>query len=178
MDDSPWKKIASKVLYEHPRLILAEDTWQLPSGETLEWLRYENQHDFVVIVAFEANKLLTIQHFNPVLEAYLTEFPCGAIDAAETPLEAAKRELLEETGYASKTLKPLGSFVANPRRSKLKAHVFLATDLIEKEQQLELAEFIELEWLLFTEFEASLSQGLQLSADALAAWALFKTKVV
>ncbi len=178
MSSLPWKKITSNLLYEHPRLKLLEDTWQLSSGETLEWLRYENQSDFALVLAFEAQTILTIKHFNPALEAFLAEFPCGAIDQAESPVAAAKRELLEETGYQAKTLEFLGSFVANPRRSSSKGHVFLARDLTQQGQQLELAELIELEWRPVSEFEAALSQGLQMSADALAAWALFKTKAL
>ena len=56
------------------------------------------------------------------------EFPGGKVEAGERPAEAARRELLEETGLAAAELEPLGLFVHDYAEMPLRFHVFLARD--------------------------------------------------
>lgn len=72
------------------------------------------------------------------------EIPGGAIDPGEPPLEAAKRELREETGYESKQWHVLGSIRPNPAILSNTCHLFLALDA-EKTAELDLDEAEELE---------------------------------
>lgn len=52
-----------------------------------------------LVKAGETTKTLVISQFRPPLNAWSIEFPAGLIDEGETPIEAAKRELAEETGF-------------------------------------------------------------------------------
>jgi 8-oxo-dGTP pyrophosphatase MutT (NUDIX family) len=57
------------------------------------------------------------------------EFPAGAIDAGESPEQAARRELLEETGFLASTLKSLGRMAPEPAKHTNWAHIFGAVDV-------------------------------------------------
>ena len=168
----PWRYKTSRVLLEHARLRILEDDLELPDGQEISWLRYEKLRDFVVVVAYQEKQLVVIQHYNPPLKDYLCEFPCGMIDDGETVLDAAYRELLQETGLSASRLELVGQFLANPRRSNTRAYVVVATDLSQAAAALEPGEMIELERLELRQFEVRLRQGLEMSADALAAWSL------
>lgn len=172
-----WQVKGTRVLLEHPRLRVVEDDLILPSGEDISWLRYEKQQDFVVVLALKDKSILLIRHYNHPLEDYLYEFPCGVIDENESILAAAKRELFEETGVRAEKLERIGQFVANPRRSALRGNVVVARELTQYGAELELGEQIEPVWFPIAEFEAALSQGLEMSADALAAWALYRNSL-
>jgi 8-oxo-dGTP pyrophosphatase MutT (NUDIX family) len=68
-----------------------------------------NAPDGVLVLALtEDNQVIVIEQFRPAINQHTLEIPAGSIDPGETPEEAAKRELLEETGYACDTLIPLG----------------------------------------------------------------------
>ncbi len=170
----PWRFKTSRILLDHPRIRIVEDDLVLPDGQEISWLRYENMRDFVVIIAIQDNNLVLIQHYNHPLAAYLYEFPCGMIDEAETIEQAAYRELLEETGFKARKLERIGQFVSNPRRTNLRGHVVLATDLEQAEVALEPGEMIEVSPFELSQFETQLKEGLEMSADALAAWSLGK----
>lgn len=58
--------------------------------------------DFAVVVALTADQhLLAVRQYRPSVERYTVELPSGLVDPGETPLETARRELLEETGYVA-----------------------------------------------------------------------------
>ena len=85
--------------------------------------------DFVVIVAVtKQDRILMVRQFRPAAGAITLELPAGHIDPGETPEQAARRELLEETGYEAETFKLLGSLSPSVARFTNRMWCFLAAD--------------------------------------------------
>ncbi|HWC96525.1 MAG TPA: NUDIX hydrolase [Candidatus Sulfopaludibacter sp.] len=73
--------------------------------------------DFAVIVALtEDDRMLAVRQYRPSVERYTVELPSGLVDPGETPAEAAKRELLEETGYQAAEVELLGPMIPEAGR--------------------------------------------------------------
>jgi len=98
-----WKKINEVVPFDGWRKIV-QKTYELPNGKqaTYDIIR---SSDFVTIAAFTKKKeVVMIRQFRLGPEKDLIGFPAGNIDKNETPMQAAVRELREETGYESKKI--------------------------------------------------------------------------
>lgn len=89
----------SEILFEHPRLTLVEDTVELPSGAEIQWLRFGDGPDIVMIICLDARGrvLMDRQYCHPPRRA-VYEFPGGGAEIGESHAEAATRELMEEAG--------------------------------------------------------------------------------
>ena len=84
-----------------------------------------------VMMAVDARqRVLLVRQYRLPADGYLWEFPAGRLDPGETPLQAAKRELGEETGYRARTWKKLVSFWPSPGYVQERMTIFLATDLV------------------------------------------------
>lgn len=90
--------------------------------------------------------MLFVRQHRPAVGLAPLEIPAGLIEPGEDPLEAARRELAEETGLAG-DLAPLFSYYVSPGFTDEKTHVFLASNLRETQATPDEDEEIEVVWL-------------------------------
>ncbi|MBF0169145.1 MAG: NUDIX hydrolase [Alphaproteobacteria bacterium] len=89
------------------------------------------QSDGVMILPITASgNLILIRHYRLAPDVMVTEFPAGGIDKGETPLEAAKRELAEETGLISDHFTYLGAARLRMERETDRQHMFVAENAV------------------------------------------------
>lgn len=100
----------------------------------------------VMMAVDDKNRILLVRQYRLPAESYMWELPAGRLDAGEKPLQAAKRELAEETGYKAKKWTKLVSFFASPGYVQEKMTIFLATDLKAGEATPMDDERIETKW--------------------------------
>jgi ADP-ribose pyrophosphatase len=141
--------LSSEVVYEGPLFRVLHDKLVEPGGHTNE--RDVIRHNgSVVILAIDAAKnkrdpwIVMERQYRHAANQFLWELPAGKLDAGETPLAGAQRELAEETGYRAKKWRPLVEYYASPGFLGESMKVFLAEGLEPGETHLEADEEIEL----------------------------------
>lgn len=97
----------------------------------------------VLVVPKEGDKVYLLKHKRQVVGETLIEFPAGKIEPDEEPLEAAKRELKEETGFRAKNWTKFLEAYLSPGYSTELMHFFIAEDLEEGDTKLQFREEIE-----------------------------------
>ena len=96
-----WKILSSEYLIERPWLTARRDRVELPDGRIIEEYYVLEYPDWVNIVAIDKEgKMLLVRQYRHGLQRTGYELVAGVLEKDENPMEAAKRELLEETGYA------------------------------------------------------------------------------
>lgn len=70
------------------------------------------------LVLTEMDELVMVRQYRPAIGQKTLEFPAGAVDVGETPLDAIRRELCEETGFQCSTILLMGGGVLKPNRNK------------------------------------------------------------
>jgi ADP-ribose diphosphatase len=139
--------ISSKLAYEGPAFWVTTDIVEEPSGirARRDVVRHSGS---VVILAVDNSqrepRVLLERQYRHAAGRYLLELPAGRIDEGEGRLKAAKRELLEETGYTARSWKRVLYFWASPGFVAESMAIFLAQDLTAGRAQPEADEAIEL----------------------------------
>lgn len=103
----------------------------LPNGFKVRLELITHPGAALVIPFFSKNRILMIRQFRPAIHSYLYELPAGTRNAKETPLECAKREILEETGYRAGKFYFLGEIYPVPGYSSEKIRIYRA-DILKK----------------------------------------------
>jgi ADP-ribose pyrophosphatase len=124
----PWQVVSSREIFSAPPWIhLSRQTVRLPDGRIVDDYHKIQLLDFVVIVAQTADgNILVERQYKHGLGRVALMLPAGALHNGEDALAAAKRELLEETGYASDDWSFLGKFTANANYGCGTMHLFAA----------------------------------------------------
>ena len=126
-EEKKWKVLSSEYLIKRPWLTARRDVAELPDGRINHEYYVLEYPDWVNIIAVTKDGQIVMERqYRHGLGNTCYELPCGVIEAGETPLEAAKRELQEETGYAGGEWKEWMTLSPNPATSTNLAHSFLA----------------------------------------------------
>lgn len=95
-----WERLKRTTVVDTPFLKVYSDEIRLPNGSLIDDYTVIEKRDVVLVVATDADdRVLTQREYRYAVDQILPSLPAGVIDKSETPLAAAKRELLEETGY-------------------------------------------------------------------------------
>lgn len=158
----PWKTLSRKTILKHSRFLTVEShAVQLPDGQIIADWPWIITPDAVLILAVTPDhRFLCFRQTKYAIEGTSLAPVGGMIDPGEIPQEAAKRELLEETGYTSSDWVDLGNYALGPNRGMGKMHLFLAQN-VEKvtDPESDDLEDQELLYLNRSELETALMAG-------------------
>jgi len=141
MTVKPWKILESTHLRDNIRL----DRCELPNGQIIEWTVLEFGTWATVLALTKEKDVVLIRQYRHGAQKVIVELPGGAMEEEdENPLEAARRELQEETGYTSERFVQVGCVSPNPANQTNLIYSFLALDAVKaRGQHLDEAEEIE-----------------------------------
>jgi ADP-ribose pyrophosphatase len=120
---------SSNIVYRSLWIVLYEDQVRKSDGMIGMFNRISVRDSSVIVPVFKDGSLLMVENYRHGARMKLLELPGGLINCGEQPRAAAKRELLEETGYECNTLKYINWTYTWPGRTTQKNFVFLAKGL-------------------------------------------------
>lgn len=183
-----WEEIRTEHIVQDQWIDFRRSAYRFPDGSEFEPYYSYSRRDYVVIVASdEDGNYLCVRQFRHGIKEVTTEFPAGGIErtdgreygsgrgssAAEDALEAAKRELLEETGYVSEDWSFLLTVPSNATIADNYAHIFMARNCRKfGDQNLDETEFLNVRKHSADEIEDMIDQGNFQQAVHIMAWLL------
>ena len=165
----PWRTQSRRVVFDRrPYLTVESHEVVLPDGRLLEDWSWVTVPDSVELLArTEAGLFICLRQTKYAVEGTTLAPVAGMIETGEPPLVAARRELLEETGYASEDWQSLGAYPLDGNRGVRTCHFFLADHATEigtpTDDDLEEQELLRLD-------EAHLRDALRRGAFKVASW--------
>ena len=153
------KLISSVEKYKNPLFSVTEDHAVDPSGFEIRRAIVQHMGSAVMLAVDDGKRILLVRQYRLPARRYLWELPAGRLDENESPLGAARRELIEETGYRAKHWKKLVTFYPSPGYVAEKMTIFLATGLTAGEAAPMEDERIQARWFTRQEIAAGIRSG-------------------
>lgn len=125
--EEKWKILRSEYISRRPWMTARRDEVQLPDGRIIPEYWVLEFPDWVNVIALTKDgDMVMVRQYRHALGLTEYELCAGVMEEGESPLEAAKRELLEETGFGGGTWTEFMGICANPSNHTNLAHTFLA----------------------------------------------------
>lgn len=187
-----WEEIGTEHIVQDEWIDFRRSTYRFPDGSVFEPYYSYSRRDYVVVVASdEEGNYLCVRQFRQGIKEVTTEFPAGGIErtdgreygagrgqaGAEDSLEAAKRELLEETGYESGQWRHLLTVPSNATMADNYAYLYAAENCRKSGgQKLDETEFLNVRKYTGAEIEEMITRGKFQQAVHIMAWLLAQRK--
>jgi 8-oxo-dGTP pyrophosphatase MutT (NUDIX family) len=122
-----WEILTSRYLLRRKWMDVREDRVRLPNGTVIDEFHVLEYPDWVCVMPITPDgRFVMVEQYRHGIEHICLEFPAGVIDDGEEVLTAARRELLEETGYDADHFERIGRCAPEPSRHSNVAHIVVA----------------------------------------------------
>lgn len=156
-----------------------KDTVMLPDGKTAVWDFVGHNGAAAAVAVMEDGRLLMVSQYRNALDRYTLEIPAGGLQTPEEPtMEAAARELEEETGYRCGKIEKLITIRTTVAFCNEKIDIYLATDLEKTQQHLDEDEYVDAKFYTLDELEEMIYSGTIEDSKTIAAILAYKNKFV
>ena len=124
----PWKVLTRRVLLSRPPWIeVGDERVELPNGRVVEDYPWIRTRDFAIVVAITPLGQVVLERaYKHGHRSVAVALPAGYTEEGESPIDTARRELREETGYEAEDWRSLGSFTVDGNYGLCAEHAFLA----------------------------------------------------
>ena len=122
-----------------------------------------------IVPVSQDDSLILVRQYRHAIGDFIWEIPAGTLDPHETPIECAKRELIEEIGFSATIWHKLGETTPVPGYSDERIHIFLATDLVPAKQDLDEDELLDVHEIRLEEAVRMIHKGLIQDAKTICA---------
>ena len=138
------KRISRELIKKGSIIEYYQDTMQIPNGNTAKWDFIKHKGAAAVVPVDDQGRLIMVRQYRNALERYTLEVPAGGLNGSDEPtIEAAARELTEETGYRAEKLELLISIYTTVAFCNEKIDIYVATGLTPGKQHLDEDEFVD-----------------------------------
>ena len=154
------KFVSRKEIFDGHVLHVVCDTIELPNGKEATREICLHNGAVAVIPILPDGRVIMERQYRYAHGSVMLEIPAGKLDSAdEIPLEAAARELREETGALAGKMTYLGEIVASPALVSEVIHLYLAEDLTFGERELDEDEFLDVEYIPLADLKDMVMRG-------------------
>lgn len=127
MAEERWERLGSESLLATPYFRLRSERLRLPDGAVKDpYYVLERPDAAIIFPVTGAGEVVLVRQYRPPVERMELGLPAGLVERGEDPEAAARRELLEETGYSGGDWEPLGALASSPSLKNNWAHLYLA----------------------------------------------------
>lgn len=167
------KQISSSVQFENDFWIYRTDLYQKPNGGTGDYHYVDSRGSTMIVPRLEQNKFVMVRQYRYLNQRESIEFPGGGIKEGLTPIENARQELVEETGYEAEKIHQIG--FNNPFNGVTNeiCSVFLAQSLIKSVPDPDSSEEFEILIFDIDEILSNIKKGIIWDGMTLAAWSTY-----
>lgn len=167
------KVVSSKEVFKNKLFTVTDEVAIDPGGFEIQRNIIRHPGSAVMMAVDDRERVLLVKQFRLPAKRELLELPAGRLDPGETPLQAAKRELKEETGFKAKKWVKLASFWPTPGYVDEKMNLFLAEELTAGAQNLMEDERIQIAWFSRKELGKLIAEGRILDGKTLIGYFLW-----
>ena len=153
------KLISSKEITKNRIFTVTWDHAVDPDGFEIERAIVRHRGSAVMMPVDEKNRILLVRQYRLPARQFLWELPAGTVDPGEKPLQTARRELVEETGYRAKKWTKLAEFYPSPGFLSEMMTIYLATGLTAGEAKPMEDERIATRWFTAKELDDMIRTG-------------------
>lgn len=175
--DKKERTIHSEQIYKGHVVSLKKDTVLCPNGE--QSIREIVTHRGGVAILIKVDdKFIIEKQYRYALDQEIYELPAGKLEEGEVPIEAAKRECLEETGYKPLEMIHLGDMSPTCGYSSEIIHFYYCPKSVKAERHLDSDEVIDIMYMSLEEIEALIKEDKIVDSKILAVLSLYKNKIL
>lgn len=122
-------KTEQRTVFRGKVITVRQDIVTQADGTRKQWDVVEYPHAVAIVAVDENGDFLLVRQYRHAVASELLEIPAGGIEDGESPEDAVRREMQEETGYYPKNVELLTEFYSAPGYSTERLYLFLAAEL-------------------------------------------------